>query len=78
MKGDLQMSINEKLELLADTLDCDVEDLNVEKELTDLENWNSMTMLSLIVMLDDECGKTLTRDELDKFKTIQDILNYMG
>ena len=71
------MTNEKKLELLAETMDCDVEELSAEKELKDLDCWDSMTMLSLIVMMDDECGKTLTRDELDNFKTIGDIMAIM-
>lgn len=72
------MSNEKKMELLAEVLDCDPDDFTAETSLTSLENWDSMTMLSLIVMMDDECGKTLTRAEIDKFNTIGDVMAYMG
>ena len=72
------MSYEEKLELLAETLDCDVEEITAETELETLENWDSMTKLSLIVLMDDEFGKTLTSDVIKTFSTIGDIMNYMG
>lgn len=37
-----------------------------------------MTMLSLIIMMDDECGKELTREDIGSFKTIGDIMRFMG
>ena len=71
------MSIEEKKELLADTFDMDVEDVDAEKVLADMEEWDSMTKLSLIVLCDDEFDKKITSDDIKKLVTIQDILNLM-
>ncbi len=71
------MSIEEKKELLADTFDMDVEDVDAEKVLADMEEWDSMTKLSLIVLFDDEFDKKITSDDIKKLVTIQDILNLM-
>jgi len=72
------MNDEKKLELLADTLDCDIEDLNADVVLDELDNWDSMTKLSLIVLMDDEFGKTLTSNEIKAFKTIGNIMAFMG
>ena len=72
------MTDEKKMELLADTFDCNVDDLSSEIPLEELENWDSMTKLSLIVLMDDECGKTLTSDEIKTFKTVGDVMAYMG
>ncbi len=71
------MTDEKKLELLADTFDCEAEELSADMALEDLENWDSMTSLSLIVLMDDECGKTLTSDDIKKFKTVGDIMAFM-
>lgn len=71
------MTDEKKLELLAEVFDCEVEDISADTELTELENWDSMAKLSLIVMMDDECGKTLTSNEIKTFKTVGDIMIYM-
>ncbi len=72
------MTDEKKMELLADTLDCDAEDLNADIVLEELDNWDSMTKLSLIVLMDDEFGKTLTSNDIRAFKTIGDIMAFMG
>ncbi len=72
------MTNEKKLELLADVFDCDAEELNADLVLEELENWDSMTKLSLIVLMDDECGKTLTSNDIKAFKTIGDVMDYMG
>ena len=78
-KEDFITMTNEKnLELLADVFDCDAEELNADLVLEELDNWDSMTKLALIVLMDDECGKTLTSNDIKVFKTIGDVMEYMG
>ena len=52
--------------------------LTPETVLADIEEYDSMAKLSLIVLMDDECGKKLTGEQIREFKTIQDILDFMG
>lgn len=71
------MTMEEKMELLAETLDVDTEDISADTVLSDMPEWDSMTKLSLIVMFDDEFGKKITSNDIKKFITVQDILNVM-
>lgn len=64
--------------LLEDMFEVDAGTLKPETELTSLENWDSMMKLSLIVLVDEECGKTLKSDDMKKFVTLRDIMDYMG
>lgn len=72
------MTTKEKLALLEDMFDMDEGTLDAATELSDLDEWDSMAKLSLIVLMDDECGKELKSDDIKKFSTVQDILDYMG
>ena len=72
------MSEQEKIALLEDAFELDEGTLAPEMELNDLECWDSMAKLTLIVLMDEECGKTIKSDDIKKFVTVQDILNYMG
>lgn len=72
------MTNNEKMALLEDMFEVDPGTLKPETELNTLENWDSMMKLSLIVLVDEECGKTLKSDDMKKFVTLQDIMDYMG
>lgn len=78
MMEENQMSINEKLNLLEDVFEMDEGTLKPEMNLTEIEQWNSMTKLSLIVLMEDECGKELKSDDIRKFATVDDILSFMG
>lgn len=71
------MTVEEKLELLAETFDVEVDDITGESVLADLDCWDSMTKLSLIVMFDDEFGKKITSEDIKKFITVNDIISLM-
>lgn len=66
-----------KIELLADLFEVPEDSLTAETVLADLEEWNSMSKLSLIVLMDDEFNKKLTGEQIREFVTIGDILNFM-
>ena len=72
------MSEKEKLALLEDMMELDEGTLRPETELDSLDEWDSMTKLSLIVLIDDNFGKTLKSNDIKGFVTIKDILDYMG
>ena len=71
------MTENEKLRLIEETLECDEGTLTADTVLADIENYDSMAKLSLIVLFDDELGKKLTGDEIKQFVTVGDILTTM-
>ncbi len=71
------MNEQEKLALLEETFDVEEGTLKPEMDLADVEEYDSMTKLSLIVMMEDEFGKKLSGAEIKEFKTVKDILNMM-
>ena len=71
------MTVEEKMALLAETMDVEVDEIQTEMKLADMDCWDSMTKLSIIVMFDDEFGKKITSDDIKKFVTVGDILNSM-
>jgi acyl carrier protein len=72
------MTNEEKIALLEDMLELDNGSLNPETVLAEIEEYDSMAKLSLIVLMDDEFSKKLTGEQIREFKTIQDILDFMG
>lgn len=71
------MSTEKKMELLADILDLEVEEIQPEMELSQMEEWDSIAVLSFIAMMDEEFGKEMKGAEIKKFVTVQDALNAM-
>jgi acyl carrier protein len=39
--------------------------------------WDSLVLLSLMAMLEDEYGKTIPREVFEKLNTIEDLYNYI-
>ena len=71
------MEQKEKLEKLEEMLDQDEGTLSPEILLSDLEEWDSIAHLSLIILLDDDYGKKISGNEIRALKTVQDILMLM-
>lgn len=72
------MTTEEKIALLEDMLELDGGSLNPATELSSIDEYDSMAKLSLIVLMDDEFNKKLTGEQIREFKTVQDILDFMG
>lgn len=71
------MELKKKLALIEETLDTNEGELTVETVLDDVDGWDSIAALSLIVMLDEHFGKTITGAQIKELSTVSDILAYM-
>ena len=72
------MTEQEKIALLEETLELDEGTLTADTVLADVDEYDSMAKLSLIVMMDDEFGVKLTGDVIKGFETVGDILKLMN
>ena len=72
------MTDREKLALLEDMLELDEGDLTMDKALDDIDEYDSMAKLSLIVLMEDEFGVKLTGDVIKGFETVGDIVAMMN
>ncbi len=71
------MTNQEKIALLEETLEIDEGTLTEDTLLEDVDEYDSMAKLSLIVMMDDEFAVKLTGDMIKGFQTVGDILAVM-
>lgn len=71
------MEIKEKINKIEEMLEIDENTLSLETELDSLDEWDSIAILSAIVMLDEEFGKTVKGTDLKACKTVADIVNLM-
>ena len=71
------MTQEQKIALLEEMLELDNGSLSPEAELSSIDEYDSMAKLSLIVLMDEECNKKLTGEQIREFKTVADILNFM-
>ena len=70
------MEMNEFIEFFADQFDdTPVDTLTPETVFHDLDEYSSIVALSIIAMIDEEYGVTLTGNEMKAAVTIQDLFN---
>lgn len=72
------MTDQEKIAMLEETWELDEGTLAMDTVLADVDEYDSMAKLSLIVLLDDEFGVKLTGDIIKGFETIGDIVALMN
>ena len=71
------MTNEKKLELLAEILDADVDELQSTTVLAEVGDWDSLAILSFISMMDDEFGKEISGTTIKELKTVGDALKMM-
>lgn len=71
------MTEREKLALLEDMLELDEGDLTADMALENVDEYDSMAKLSLIVLMEDEFGLKLTGEIIRGFETVGDIIALM-
>ena len=71
------MNTEEKIILLAKTLQIDRKHLNPATKLDSLEEWDSLGIMAVIAMLDKKFDVRLKGDEIALLQTPDDILRHM-
>ncbi len=67
------MTINEKLELLEEVMDLESGDLDETMDLNDIEEWDSLSVLTLISEMKKKFNISLSTQQIRDFKTVADI-----
>ena len=71
------MELGKKIELLENMLEIEAGNLTCDMRLSEIEEWDSLAMISLIALLDDKFNKKVTGKTIKAFTKIQDILEVM-
>lgn len=72
------MEVKEKLAMLEEAWELDEGMLKPDMPLSEIDEYDSMGKMALIVLMSDEFSKKLTSAQIKEFVTVQDILDYMG
>lgn len=72
------MTEQEKIAMLEDMMELDEGTLAADTALADVEEYDSMAKLSLIVLMEDEFDVKLDGDTIKAFETVGDILKLMN
>lgn len=71
------MSTEEKIALLEDLMELDEGELDLNADLADIEEWDSLTKLSLMATIKKMYNKSITVEKLKSFKKVKDICDYL-
>ncbi len=63
------------ISLFKDTLEVNVQDINLATKFRDLENWDSLTFLSVLAMIDEEYDVVIEGNDFQRLQTIEDLIN---
>lgn len=70
------MTLNEFIEAFAEEFDdTPVETFKADTKYRQLDEWSSLTALSIISMVDDQFDKTITGADIRSTETIEDLFN---
>ena len=71
-----EMDINTFIDSFAGQFDdTPADQITPETIFADLDEWSSLTALSIIAMVDEEYGVTLKGDDIKNATTVQDVFN---
>ena len=63
--------------ILVDELQLDPDDIKMESELTNDLGVNSIELADLIMLCEDQFGLEIADEDIHKFVTIADVVNYL-
>lgn len=76
VKANNNMEINDFIENFADQFeDTDSSTFTPETKFRELDEWSSLTALSILAMVDEEYDVQLKADEMRKTNTIQELFD---
>lgn len=72
------MTEEEKLESIADVLEMETDEISRETILEECEAWDSIAILSVISIINEEFNRFPHADEIKSYKTVGDLMDVMN
>lgn len=69
------MTREEKIEIIADILEMDDDNVKEDTILEELETWDSVAVLSVISVINEKFDRYPKAEEIRAYKTVQDLMN---
>ncbi len=71
------MTEEEKMQCIADSVEMEIDEITPQTILADLENWDSVAVLSIIAVINEKLNRFPSADEILGYQTVQDLMNAM-
>lgn len=73
------MELNDFIKNFANIFEeTDASSIHADTVYSELEEWDSVMVLSLISMVDEEYGIVVDVDEMSETRTVEDLFNYVN
>ncbi len=72
------MKINEFIEELKETLELENVEINESTILKDLEEYDSLSVLAIIALVDENFGKKLSGKDFQSITTVKSLIKLIG
>lgn len=73
------MELKEFIENLAEQFDdTDISEIQPDTEYQDLDEWSSLTAMSIIAMVKTQYGKTISGRDIRKCQTVEELFNLVN
>lgn len=69
------MTLDEKIEIIKEILECEDSDICPDTKLSEIQEWDSLSVLSLIMYMLDNYSVQISGYDVRNFKSVQDIVN---
>ena len=69
--------MNNFIEKIEELLEISKGTIDPKNRFREYKSWDSLALLSLMAMLEDEYNITIPRDEFQKINTIEELFNYV-
>ena len=70
------MNVKELLTIVAETIEYE-DELHLDQNIEDIEEWDSLGVLSIVSMMDD-LSITINLEDLEEIKTVEDFVKLTG
>lgn len=66
------------IELFASALNIEAKDVTMDSKLSEFSTWDSLGMVMLVTMINQEYDKQISSEEIRKSETIQDLFSLIN
>lgn len=72
------MKVKEFLEILQEELEIEDEELSIDTNLKELDEWDSLSVMSTIALVDEHFGKKIKGSQFETIKIVNDLIELIG
>lgn len=66
------------LNIIADVLEVEVSEISMATRFKEMDEWDSLSQLTLIADLDENFGVTIPNADLEKISTLEELYEYVN